>query len=98
MNMMKACIVIGTVLCVSSHARAQQANVNLDWNPHKNVQNLNPYGANVISPEVRDDHTVTFRLKAGDARAVALTGGPTPRAGGEGTAAPPVEEGADHLS
>ena len=64
MNMVKTCIVIGMVLCVSHHARAQQAHVNLDWNPHKNVQNLNPYGANLISPEVRDDRTVTFRLKA----------------------------------
>jgi enterochelin esterase family protein len=40
-------------------AVAQQANVNLDWNPQKNTQNLVPYGANVISPEVRDDQTVT---------------------------------------
>ena len=57
-------------------ASAQQAHVNLDWNPHKNTQNLTPYGANLVSPEVRDDRTVTFRLKAPDARTVALTGGP----------------------
>lgn len=55
---------------------AQQAHVNLDWNPQKNTQNLLPFGANVISPEVRDDHTVTFRLKAPDAKQVMLTGGP----------------------
>ena len=55
-------------------AAAQQAHVNLDWNPHKNAQNLKPYGANVISPEVPDDRTVTFRLKAPDARTVALLG------------------------
>ncbi len=55
---------------------AQQANVNLDWNPQKNTQNLVPFGANVISPEVRDDHTAIFRLKAPDAKQVMLTGGP----------------------
>src|SRR5580765_7279868 len=97
MNMTKMCIAIGTVLCVSHQTRAQQANVNLDWNPHKNVQNLNPYGANVISPEVRDDHTVTFRLKAADARTVALTGGPILLAVGKGNAPIPFEKGADGL-
>lgn len=57
-------------------AEAQQAHVNLDWNPQKNTQNLVPFGASVISPEVRDDHTITFRLKAPDAKQVMLTGGP----------------------
>src|SRR3954462_7454275 len=95
MKMMKTCIVVGTMLCVSHHARAQQANVNLDWNPHKNVQNLNPYGANVISPEVRDDRTVTFRLKAADARTVALTGGPILLAVVKGTAPIPFEKSGD---
>ncbi|UFH56813.1 esterase [Spirosoma sp. KNUC1025] len=55
---------------------AQQAHVNLDWNPQKNTQNLIPFGASVISPDVRDDRTVTFRLKAPDAKQVMLTGGP----------------------
>jgi len=44
------CFLFSTFLCVATHALAQQANVNLDWNPHKNTQNLTPYGANVISP------------------------------------------------
>ena len=57
-------------------ARAQQANVNFDWNPQKNLQNLVPYGGNVVSPDVKDDHTVTFRLKAPDAKQVELSGGP----------------------
>jgi enterochelin esterase family protein len=56
--------------------QAQQANVNLDWNPQKNTQNLVPYGANVISPEVSDDQKATFRVKAPDAKEVLLTGGP----------------------
>jgi enterochelin esterase-like enzyme len=55
---------------------AQQAHVNLDWNPQKNDRNLLPFGASVISPEVHDDQTVTFRLKAPDARSVALAGQP----------------------
>jgi len=57
-------------------AYAQQDNVNLDFNPQKNTQNLVPYGAQVVSPEVLDDHKITFRIKAPDARQVALTGGP----------------------
>ena len=55
---------------------AQQAHINLDWNPQKNTQNLLPFGASVISPEVNDDHTITFRVKAPDANKVLLTGGP----------------------
>lgn len=55
---------------------AQQANVNLDWNPQKNTQNLVPYGGNIVSPDVKDDHTITFRIKAPEAQKVELTGGP----------------------
>ena len=69
-------LVLAAVVCASTPGFAQQAHVNLDWNPHKNTENLTPFGANVISPEVRDDRTVTFRVKAADARTVALTGGP----------------------
>lgn len=64
------------LLAGNQWALAQQAHVNLDWNPQKNTQNLLPFGANVISPEVRDDRTVTFRLKAHEAKQIALTGGP----------------------
>jgi enterochelin esterase family protein len=76
-------------------AAAQQAHVNLDWNPHKNTQNLVPYGANVLSPDVNDDGTVTFRVKAPDARTVALAGGPILRAIGKGDTPIPFEKGAD---
>jgi enterochelin esterase-like enzyme len=76
-------------------ASAQQAHVNLDWNPHKNTQGLAPYGASLISPEVRDDGTVTFRLKAADARTVALTGGPILLAIGKGNAPIPFEKNAE---
>lgn len=75
-------------------ATAQQAHVNLDWNPHKNTQRLTPFGANVISPEVTDDHRITFRLRAPEAKTVALTGGPILLALGATTAVP-FEKGAD---
>src|SRR5215210_441107 len=83
------------IVCAAPLAFAQQAHVNLDWNPHKNTQNLTPYGANLVSPEVRDDRTVTFRLKAPEARAVALTGGPILLAIGKGTTPIPLEKGTD---
>jgi enterochelin esterase-like enzyme len=85
------------VVCWCVQASAQQAHVNLDWNPHKNTQNLAPYGANVISPDVKDDRTVTFRLRAPEARAVALTGGPILLAIGKGNKPLPFERDADGL-
>jgi len=58
---------------LSLSAAAQQAQVNLDWNPQKNTQNLAPYGANTISPEVRDDGMVTFRCRAPPAQEILLS-------------------------
>jgi enterochelin esterase family protein len=55
-------------------AAGQQANVNLDYNPQKNTQNLIPFSASLNSPDVRDDRTVVFRLKAPAAKEVLLTG------------------------
>ena len=52
----------------------QQANVNLDYNPQKNTENLIPFSATLNSPDVRDDGTVTFRLKAPAAKEVLLSG------------------------
>ncbi|MGC9971616.1 MAG: alpha/beta hydrolase-fold protein [Bryobacteraceae bacterium] len=53
---------------------SQQANVNLDYNPQKNTENLVPFSATINSPDVQDDGTVTFRLKAPAAREVLLSG------------------------
>jgi len=83
------------IVAGSVAASAQQAHVNLDWNPHKNTQGLNPYGANLISPEVKDDRTVTFRLKAPEAGTVALTGGPILLAIGKGNTPLPFEKNAE---
>lgn len=69
-------LLTAVLLSAAPYLHAQQANVNLDWNPQKNTENLFPYGGNVISPEVNDDHTITFRLKAPDLQKAELTGGP----------------------
>ena len=65
-----------SLLCGSmcGSALAQQANVNLDYNPQKNTENLVPFSAPLNSPDVRDDRTVTFRLKAPEAQKVELAG------------------------
>ncbi len=55
-------------------ANAQQNHVNIDWAPQKNTESLVPLAAKLISPEVHDNHTVTFRLHAPKAAEVHLTG------------------------
>lgn len=62
------------VLLIGIPVIAQQAHINIDWDPQRNTQNLVPLAANVISPEVMDDHTVIFRLKAPDVSKVTLVG------------------------
>ncbi|NLD24173.1 MAG: esterase, partial [Bacteroidales bacterium] len=54
---------------------AQQANVNLDYNPHKNRENLTPFSAPLNSPDVDDQGMVTFQLKAPNAKEVSLAPG-----------------------
>ncbi|MCF0069101.1 esterase [Dyadobacter sp. CY261] len=77
MQSLKNQLIIFSLLAITPlFSLAQQANVNLDWAPQKNTEQLVPYGGNVISPEVKDDHTITFRVKAPDAHKVELTGGP----------------------
>jgi len=53
---------------------AQQAHVNLDWAPQRNDLGLTPFMARTISPEVYDDHTVTFRVNAPEAQEIKLSG------------------------
>src|SRR5690554_2159034 len=67
---------IAALLCLAPFVlEAQQANVNLDYNPHKNTEDLTPFSAPLNSPEVHDDRTVTFRLNAPHAQTVALNPG-----------------------
>jgi enterochelin esterase family protein len=62
------------LLLSPAFAAAQQANVNLDYNPQKNTENLIPFSASLNSPDVHDDNTVTFRLRAPEAKQVRLVG------------------------
>ncbi len=77
------CLILTSVLL-----NAQQAHVNLDWNPQKNTDNLTPYGANLISPIVNDDGMVTFYINAPEANEVSVTGGPLMTALGGGRSIP----------
>lgn len=71
-------------LLLALPATAQQSNVNLSYNPQKDTEGLIPFSANLNSPEVHDDHTVTFRLRAPKAESVALSGAMTTIMGVQG--------------
>ncbi|WP_194776785.1 esterase [Pararhodonellum marinum] len=77
------------------HGEAQQANVNLDYNPQKDTEGLKPFSAPLNSPEVHDDRTVTFRLKAPKANEVHLTGVALLTGLGRGNEPVPFEKGED---
>ncbi len=53
---------------------SQQDHVNIDWDPQRNKEGITPFSARVISPEVHDDHTVTFRVLAPQAEQVTVSG------------------------
>ena len=71
-NLLKCLVLIS--LFYPSFIKGQQANVNLDYNPQKNTEGLIPFSAPLNSPDVRDDRTVTFRLRAPQAKEVKLAG------------------------
>ena len=83
------------LILTTSSIHAQQAQVNLDWNPHKNLENLVPFGANIISPEVSDDRMVTLRVKAPKAQEVSLASGPLTLALGKVGQAVPFQKNDD---
>ena len=79
--MMKKCFILVFTLIISTlllvfyaPLYAQQSHVNIDWDPQRNKEGLNPYGARVISPEVHDNRTVTFRLIGPNANSVTVSG------------------------
>ncbi len=82
-------------LCFSASLFAQQNHVNIDWDPQRNKEGLNPFGTRVISPEVHDDQTVTFRLMAPNATIVTVTG--TMFVGAEAGKNVPLIKGANGL-
>ena len=73
----------------------QQANVNLEYNPQKNTEGLIPFSAPVNSPEVHDDRTVTFRVKAPGAKMVELPSGAIHTALDKGREPIPFTKGED---
>ena len=72
MNMRSILMVSAIALTIS--ANAQQSNVNLMHNPQKDTEGLIPFSASLNSPQVNDDHTVIFRIKAPEAKEVKLSG------------------------
>ena len=76
---------------------AQQANVNLDWDPHRNAEGLTPFSAPVNSPEVHADRTVTFRVQAPEASAVELNGAVLAAVGRNWGETLPFSKGGDGL-
>lgn len=77
--------------------KGQQANVNLDYNPQKDTEGLIPFSAPLNSPEVHDDQTVTFRLKAPEAKEVKITDGTILTALGRGREAISLVKGEDGI-
>ena len=77
MIMNKNTMIVAISLLFALTASAQQSNVNLSYNPQKDTEGLIPFSANLNSPQVNDDHTVIFRLRAPKAESVALSGAMT---------------------
>ena len=89
--------IICVFLLISTLGTAQQANVNLDYNPQKDTEGLTPFSAPLNSPEVHDDHTVTFRLKAPEAKEVTIKDGTILMALGRGREPLHLEKGDDGI-
>lgn len=72
---MKRSLFLPTLLLASLPIVAQQSRVNIQYDPQRTEpEGILPYNAQVLSPEVHDDHTVTFRVRAPKAETVQLTG------------------------
>ena len=71
-------------LFVSALCFGQQANVNLDYNPQEDTEGLIPFSAPINSPEVHNNQTVTFQVKAPEAQKVELNPGAINTALGKG--------------
>jgi enterochelin esterase family protein len=89
--------IVGFLLILPFAVRAQQANVNLDYNPQKDTEGLIPFSAPLNSPEVHDDHTVTFRIKAPGAKEVLIKDGTILAALGRGREPLSLKKGDDGI-
>ncbi|MGI6046478.1 MAG: esterase [Petrimonas sp.] len=88
---------LSVFLLVDISLHGQQANVNLDYNPQKDTEGLIPFSAPLNSPEVHDDGTVTFRLRAPNAKEVTLPSGSILTALGKGNRPIPFTKGDDGI-
>jgi len=86
-------LTITLLVCWSMPLLAQQDHINIDWAPQRNKEGLNPFGTRVISPEVHDNQTVTFRLRGPDLDRVSVSG--TMFVGEEAGKNVPLVKGAD---
>ena len=72
---MKRSLFLSTLLMAALPIMAQQSRVNIQYDPQRTEpEGILPYNAQVLSPEVHDDHTVTFRVRDPKAETVLLTG------------------------
>ena len=72
---MKRSLFLSTLLLAALPLMAQQSRVNIQYDPQRTEpEGILPYNCRVLSPEVHDDHTVTFRVNAPNATTVQLTG------------------------
>ncbi|WP_293010679.1 esterase [Mongoliibacter sp.] len=85
------------IFTLITSANAQQANVNLDFDPQKNKEGLVPFSARLNSPIVHDDQTVTFRIQAPDAKEVRLAGMALLTGLGKGNEPIPFSKGEDGI-
>ena len=72
---MKRVLTVVSAFLICAPVFAQQDHVNVDWDPQRNKEGITPFSARVISPEVNDDHTVTFRLFGPNVTSVSVSGG-----------------------
>jgi len=97
MNLRLSSLLASVLLLATALVHAQQANVNLDWDPQRNAEGLVPFSAPLNSPEVHADRTVTFRVKAPDARQVELNGAVLAAVGRNWGETLPFTKGADGI-
>ena len=74
MNSIYRTAFLSSFAAISLLANAQQSNINLSYNPQKDTEGLIPFSASLNSPQVNDDRTVVFRIKAPKASEVKLSG------------------------
>ena len=67
---MKKLLFLALYLLAAVPVLAQQTRVNIQYDPQRNTEGILPFSTQVLSPEVRDDHTVMFRVKAPEAKSV----------------------------